>query len=163
MTAVACFVDGIKMRATVEDIFPARVAPFAGGADAVDIGHQRGGAIHHGSVDNLPLPGFRGLEQRADDAEGQVHAAASEIADQVERNSNVILGTDSVQRAGKGDVIDIMPRGLRQRAILPPSGDATIDQLRVCRQAFIRPESQPLHHPWPEAFDQRIGRSNQPA
>jgi hypothetical protein len=61
------------------------------------------------------------------------------------------------QCAGKRDVVDVVPGGLRQRALLAPAGHAAIDQLWVARERDVGSEPEPLHHAGPKALDQRVG------
>ena len=62
-----------------------------------------------------------------------------------------------MQRAHQGDVVDVMPRRLRQRAVLAPAGHAAVDQLRVRGEARFGPDAEPFHHARSKAFDERIG------
>ena len=54
-----------------------------------------------------------------------------------------------------------MAGGLRQRAVLAPSGHAAIDQARIAREHHVGPEPEPLHHAGTKAFDQRVGIGQQ--
>ena len=72
-------------------------------------------AVDHGRVDDLTLARRGPLDQRAGDAEGQQHAAAAEVADQVERRHRALAGpADRVERAGQRDVVDVVAGGLRE-------------------------------------------------
>ena len=55
-----------------------------------------------------------------------------------------------------------MPRGLRQRPVLPPAGHAAIDQRRIGLQHRLRPQPQTLHHARPEPLNQDIRLGAQP-
>ena len=69
-------------------------------ARAVDDRHQRGGAVDHRGVDHLALARALALDERAGDAEREQHAAAAEVADQVERRDRrLAVPADRVQRA----------------------------------------------------------------
>ena len=61
------------------------------------------------------------------------------------------------QRAGEGDVVDVVPGGHPVRPVLAPAGHSPEDQLGVARQALVGADTEALHHAWPEAFDQRVG------
>jgi len=50
-----------------------------------------------------------------------------------------------------------MTGGLRQRALLTPSGHAAIDQPRIARLHHVRPEPQALHHAGTKTLDQGVG------
>jgi hypothetical protein len=66
-----------------------------------------------------------------------------------------------VQRPADRDVVDVVTGRLRERAVLPPAGDAPIDQSRVARQARIGAEPQPLGDAGAEAFDEDVGLLHQ--
>src|SRR5690606_2581555 len=59
-------------------------------------------------------------------------------------------------------VIDIVPRGMRQRTVLPPAGHAAIDQPRVALHTNLGSQAEPLHDPGPERIDDRIGLPGEP-
>ena len=63
----------------------------AGGAHAVHRRRQQRGAVDHRGIDHLAVTRARGLEDAADDPEREQHAAAAEIADEVQ-------GRDAVAR-----------------------------------------------------------------
>ena len=66
------------------------------------------------SID-LALAAALGLEQGADHAEGEEHAAAAEVADHVERRHRRLAGPAEVgQRAGQRDVVDVVARTTRR-------------------------------------------------
>ncbi len=69
--------------------------------------------------------------------------------------------THRVDRAGECDVVEVVPRGLRERPGLAPSGHAPVDQTRVAFEAYVGPKAEALHHTGPEAFDQRVGLRDQ--
>ena len=50
-----------------------------------------------------------------------------------------------------------MSGSLRERTVLSPAGDASVDEPRVSLQANLRTEPETLHDTGAEAFDQRIG------
>ena len=57
-----------------------------------------------------PAAGRARLEDRADDAEGQEHPAAAEVADEVEREQRPLaLAPDRAERARDRDVVDVVP------------------------------------------------------
>ena len=61
-----------------------------------------------------------------------------------------------MQRAGKGDVVQVMSCGLGERAVLAPSGDSSVDQARVQRVEHVRPETEALHDARPEPLDHDV-------
>ena len=105
-----------------------------------------------------PLPERAALDQRARDAEREQHAAAAEVADQVQRRRRRLAApADRSERAGERDVVDVVARGVRERALLAPARHAAVDQARVAREADVGAEPEPLHHARAEALDQRVG------
>ncbi len=114
-------------------------------------------AVAHRGVDHLALAGFLRFQQCGEHADHEVEGAAAEIADQIERRHRPLLWPDRRQRAGDGDVIDVMAGGQRQRAFLAPAGHAAIDQrgLRACTTSGPSPSR--FHHAGPETLDQRVG------
>jgi len=110
--AVRGLVHAVVVGAAVEEVGFPLVGPAARAVDAVDGGHQRSGTLGHGSVHDLSLPGVTRLEQRGAHAEGQVHAAASEVAHQVERRARCLSRSDGMQCAGQGDVVDVVAGGV---------------------------------------------------
>ena len=156
--AVLRLVDVVPGRAGVEHVLAALLAPAARGEHAGEHRRQQRGAVDHRGVDHLALARALRLEQRAGDAEGEQHAAAAEVADQVERrHRRLAVAADGVQRAGERDVVDVVAGARRQRPVLAPAGHAAVDQPRIAREQRVGPEAQPLHHAGPEALDQRVG------
>ena len=86
------------------------------------------------------------------------HAAATEVADDVDRRRRLRAGPPEVrERAAERDVVDVVPGGLRVRTVLAPAGHAAVDELRVPGEAGVGPDAEPLGHAGPEALDERIG------
>ena len=159
--AVGAAVDAVERRAAVERVGLALVAPETFRLERVGHRHQQGDAVGHRGVDDLAAPGALSLQERADDAEGQRHRAAAEIAEQVERRRRRLSRADRVQRAGERDVVDVVAGGLGERPALAPAGDAPEHQLGIARQADLGPEAEALHHAGAEALDQRVGAVDQ--
>src|SRR6185312_9058476 len=99
-------IDVIEGRAGIEVVLPAPIVPPARGAVAVDRGHQGGGAVDHGGIDDLTLAGAFGLPQGADQAEGEIERPATEIPDEIERRGGRLPApADGMERASQGDVV----------------------------------------------------------
>ena len=115
------------------------VLPEPGRDHAVHQGGEHGRAVHDGRVDHLTAPGHPGLEQGGQHAGHQEHAAGREVAEQVDRHLRWPAGpADGVQRAGDGDVGDVVAGGVGERTVLAPAGHAAVDQPRVDRHAGHR-------------------------
>ncbi len=86
------------------------------------------------------------------------HPAAAEVADEVDRRCRLAAGAPEVgERARERDVVDVVTRGLRHRALLPPPGHAPVHELRVAGEAVVGPKSHAFGDPGPEALEQRVG------
>ncbi len=119
--------------------------------------HQRRGSVHHGGVHHLALARALALEERAGDAVGEQHAAAAEVAHQVERrHRRLAAAPDRLEGARQRDVVDVVPGGVGHRAVLPPAGHAPVDEARVAGQADVGSEPEALHHARTEALQDRI-------
>ena len=124
--------------------------------------HQRGRPVDHGRVDHLAPARLPGLHQGAHHPEGQVHAAAPEVADEVERRHRGLAPpSDAVQRSGQRDVVQVVARGHRVGAVLAPAGHPAVHQARVAGQAVLGADPQPLGHPGPEPLQQGVGSFDQ--
>ena len=66
-----------------------------------------------------------------------------------------------VQRSRQRDVINIVPRCVRQGSGLTPTRLACVNQLLVTRETLIRTKTQPLHDPGTKALYQHIGAFTQ--
>ena len=110
-----------------------------------------------------PLPDARASRMPHTDAERHEHAAAAEVADEVDRRRGLAAVAAEVrERAGERDVVDVVARGLRHRAVLAPAGHAPVHELRVAREAHVGTEAEPLGHAGPEALEQRVGLLDEP-
>ena len=111
--AVGTFEDLVERRGIEEEVRSRLVAPVADGAHLV---HQRAHRIHaidHCRVDNLATPRALCLQQRADDAEDEEHAAAGHVAHQRGRDHRPLTrAARGGHRAAERDVVDVVPRGL---------------------------------------------------
>ena len=156
-------VDLVEGRARVEHVGPALLVPHAAEVEGVDHRHQGRRAVDHGGVDHLALAGAGGLEQRGHHAEGQQHAAATEVAHEVQRRHGGRIGpAQRPQRAADGDVVDVVPGPGRHRSVLAPPRHAPVDQPRVAAEAGVGPDAEPLGHAGPETLDQPVGLLDQP-
>ena len=155
-------VDLVEVRSGVEHVGAALLAPPAGLLRAVDDRHQRRHPVHHRGVDHLPLAGRGALDQGAHDPVGHQHAAAAEVADQIEGRQRRLAGpTDVRQDAGQGDVVDVVAGGVGQGPVLAPARHARVDEARVALEADVGAETQPLHYARAEALDQHVGLLDQ--
>jgi hypothetical protein len=98
-----------------------------------------------------------------DRASCSAHASPAEIPDQVERGQGSLAAAlHRAEHSRDRDVVDVMTRHHRHRAVLAVTGHAAVDEPRVAGEQFIRPEAEPLHDTGPESLDQRVGGVDEP-
>ena len=90
-----------------------------------------------------PSPERLASTSAADDAEGQQHAAAAEVADQVERRRWGASPARPIgcEGAGEGDVVDVVAGRLGVGAVLAPAGHAAVDERAGCGRGRRRDRS----------------------
>ncbi len=156
-------VDRVVGRRAIEHVGAPLVVPHAAGPEPMDVGHERGHAVCHRRVDHLSLAGSLGFEQCADDAEGQQHPAPGEVAEEVQGNGWRTVGiSERVQGAGQRDVVEVVSGSLCKRSLLAPAGHSPVDQGRVECEAFVGPETEPLHDSRSVALDETVSVGDQP-
>ena len=139
--AVLGLVGVVEVRAAVAHVRSALVleAPASHGEEH---GHQGRGTVHHRGVDDLALAGAGRLQQAADQPVGEQHAAAAEVADEVERRHRLAAGlANRSQCACQADVVDVVAGGVGDRSFLAPAGHAAVDELLVARHAVVGTEA----------------------
>ncbi len=125
--------------------------------------HELGRAIDHGRVHHLPLTGLRCFQQRGKDTGYQQHAAATKIANEVERHHRPLASTPyRMQRTRNCNVVKIMPSRLRQRSGLSPAGHSGEHQFWISAQALLWTKTELLTDPWPIGVDEHVRTLNQP-
>jgi hypothetical protein len=67
-----------------------------------------------------------------------------------------------LEGTGEGDVVDVVPRPRRVRALLPPAGHAGVDEARVAGEADVGTETEPLGDAGAVAPGQDVGPVDQP-
>jgi hypothetical protein len=67
-----------------------------------------------------------------------------------------------VQRAGPGDVPDVVPRRPGKRPLLPPAGHPGVHQPRIAAQANVGSDAEALGHSRPETLEQHIRGLDEP-
>ena len=117
------------MRASIQHVDTARRRPEVRRLHAVEHGHQRGRAIGHGAINNLAFARALRFKQRGANAHGEVERPATEISHQIQRRHGCILAADGGQRAGQGNVINVMAGSMGKRPGLSPACHAPINEL----------------------------------
>ena len=91
------------------------------------------------------------------DAESAEHAAAGEVAEQVDRRQRFLsLAPDEGQRAGDGDVVDVVAGHARIGTALSPARQPRIDQAGVAAAGDVGPEAEALHDPGPIGLEEDV-------
>ena len=158
--AVGATIRAVKMRAAVQQIGLALAAPFAHGVQGVDHAHQQGRAVGHRRVHHLATAGLAGVQPRGQHTQRQEHGAAAAVSHQVQRRHRLASAANAVQRARQRQIIDVVPHGGGQCAVLTPAGHPPVHQRRLARQAHLGPQAQALHHTGAKALNQHIGASD---
>lgn len=129
----------------------------------MDHGGEVGGPVDDGRVDHLAgAAGGAGVLEGGEDADDQVEGAARVVPDQVGGDGRGLAGAaDHPEGAGDGDVRDVVPGGVGQRAVLAPAGHPAVDELRVAGVAVGRADAEPLGDPGAEALDEHVGALDQ--
>jgi hypothetical protein len=124
----------------------------------VDRGQQVRRTVDDGGVDDLTAPGALGLQECGEDAHDQVGGAAAEVADEVQRDlRRPARCADGAERAGDGDVADVVARRRRQRPGLAPAGHPAVHEPRVARPHRVGTDAEPLGDTGAVALDQHVG------
>ena len=145
------------MGAAVEQVAAPFRQPVLGVHHAEQAVHEQGRPVGHGSVDDLPLARAAAFEERGDHTECEQHAAAAEVADEIERRHRPsAFFADGVQGRGQRDVVDVVPGRVCHGAGLSPAGHAPVDERRVPFEADIGTETQALHDAGSKTFDQYV-------
>ncbi len=162
--AVGAFIGVIEMRAGIEQVDPALVAPLAVGEESIGHRREHGRTIGHRAIDHLALAGAARREDAGDHAERHEHAAAAEIAHRIDRWGRLLgRAAIAVQRARKRDIVEVMP-GIRCIGPgLAPAGHPAVNELRIVGEQHVGAEPQSLHHAGTEALDQAIGGADEVA
>ena len=156
--AVGAFVTAIKISRTIEDIVRAPVAPEPHRSPSMYLGGEQRRTVDHRGVDHLPLAALPALDQRGEDSGHDEGRAAAEISKEIDRREWGLASlADQAQRARHGDIIDVVPGLVGQRAVLPPASHSRVNQSRVRCAQFPRSESEPFHHARPKAFEHDVG------
>ncbi len=142
--AVSGRVDVVERRAAVE-----QVAATLGSATRPAARRPANSVVRWAAPSTMaasttcPRPGGPGHVQRRQAADDEVERAAAEVADEVERDLRRPAGAaDRVQRAGDGDVVDVVAGGAGQRPVLSPAGHPSVDQARVALQRSLRSDAR---------------------
>jgi hypothetical protein len=160
--AVGRLVGVVEVRATVEEIGAAVGREAALRGEGEEHRHEGGGTVDHGRVHDLPLSRTLGLEESADHAEREQHAAAAEVADQVQGRHGPLTGaTDGVQGTRQADVVDVVARSLSHGSVLSPAGHAPVDEFRVAGEAVVGTEAETFGDARAEALEEAVGALDQ--
>lgn len=159
---VGRLVRPVVRAAAVQEVGAAAVLPAAGGEHAVDHRGEVGGAVDDGGVDDLAGAGRARVVQGGQDADDEVQGAARVVAEQVGRDGRrLVRPADHAECAGGGDVRDVVPGALGERAVLPPAGHPAVDETRVAGVTGLGADAQALGDTGAVALDQDVGACGQ--
>ena len=130
--------------------------------EAVEHRHERVDPVNHSRIDNLAFASRPGVENCADHPEGEQHATASHVGDQVSRRYRLAaLLADEIQCSRQRHVVHVVAGHARKRTILAPAGHTPVDEFRVFSQQVVRPEAEALHDARTETLDETVCRCNE--
>ena len=104
-----------------------------------------------------PTPDWPALEDRAEEPDREQHPATAVVAEEIERRNGSVLGADGVERAGEREVVDVVPRHLRVRAVLTPARHARVDEPRVAREQVVGSDAEAFRGAGTVDVDERVG------
>ncbi|ONH31737.1 hypothetical protein BL253_08765 [Pseudofrankia asymbiotica] len=160
--AIRAQVRAVVGGSPVEDVRLPGVDPPTSAAGGPDELREHARAVEDGGVDDLAEPGGLTLPQCGEDADEQEKRSATVVTDQVQRRHRAVAArADRVQDASQAEVVDVVSGGLRQGAVLPPTGDPPIDQARVQAQAVVRAQAEPFGHSRAEPLDEHVRLGHQ--
>jgi hypothetical protein len=156
--AVGRLVDRVERCPAVEQPFGTPLVDRSAGQHAGEHRREMGRPVHDRGIDHLSPTARTSLEQRRQHTDHQVRRPATEVPQQIRRELRPVGNlAQPVQCSGDRDVVEVVPRCLRELAVLAPPGDPGVDQPRVPGQAVVRTETEPLHRTGAHALDQHVG------
>ncbi|EED99760.1 hypothetical protein BURMUCGD1_1782 [Burkholderia multivorans CGD1] len=160
--AVGGLIGRVPWRAPIERVLAAPVRPASLCVEAAEERHQRGRAVHHGGINDLPLAAIARFEHSTQHAEREKHRPTAIVADKVQRrNRSTTSGADCRQRARQRNVVDVVAGGWRKRAVLPPPRHATVNEAGIKRATDVGTDPEPFHDTRPVAFQDNVCRCHQ--
>lgn len=140
--AIRTRVGIVEMRAAAKHARASFARPRAERLIAVDHRAEQRGAFDHRGIDHLALARSACFHQRAQHTKREHHATTAKIAEQIQRrHRRCVAAPELVQHPAHRDVIQIVPRSLGERSILPPARHAAVHNFRIAFQAHVRPKT----------------------
>lgn len=157
--AVGGLVRAVEGAPAVQEVGAAPVLPATGLQHALDHHGEVCGAVDDRRVDDLSAAAGRpGAVEGGEDADDEVERAARVVAEQVGGDGGRFVRlADHGERAGDGDVGDVVPGPFRERAVLAPAGHPPVDELRIAGEAGVRAHAEAFGDPGPVPLDQHVG------
>ena len=151
------------MRATLDLVHAAAVDPGTTVAHGEEQRHEPERTVGHGRLDHLPPTAVLSLVQRGEETHRQHHGATPEVADEIERHRwRRAVGAHGVERAGDGDVVEVVAALVGERAGRSPARHAPVDELCVAGQALVGADPEAFGDAGPVPLDQDVGPLDQP-
>ncbi len=147
----------------IDHVGAAFLAPHPRCHQAVKHGHHGSSTVHHGGVNDLPLPRAGRLQKGCQQPQGEIHPAAAEVADEIQGIDGLAAPlANAGKHSRKRNVIGIVACGLGQRTFLTPTCHAPVNQPGVDGKTVIGAKTQPFHGARPKALEQGISLLAQP-
>ena len=155
--AVPGAVDAVAGDSAIQDL-AAAPGRYARGVVVAEVGNdERQRALAHRHVDLLAAPAALAFVERGQDADGAEERAPGDVGQlDRQRRRRTIARPRQAEHAAERQVVQIVPRLVAQRPILPVAADRQHDQLRVPFRQLRPSNAQPLGDTRPEVLDHDI-------
>src|SRR5580692_1658355 len=119
------------MRAGIQEIRSPALTPFSRGMKTPNHAHQKRRTLRHGAIDHLTLAGLVRMQQCADHAEREQHAAAAKVTDHIDRWRGLFACAPECSKgARQRDVVYVVTSGAREAARLSPASHPSVHEMR---------------------------------
>src|SRR5262249_20786144 len=159
--AVFGFVNVVVGNRAVERRLAAGGQPSVGEETRERLRHQRHRPIHHRDVDILTAAGLGAREQRGQDSNRSVHAAARVVGDEVVRDGGQLPSSSEDGKDACGsDVVEVVAHQVAVRTVLSVAGYGAVDQSVVANRHLLVADSQAFSDTGPIFLHQYVGALN---
>ena len=123
--------------------------------------HEREHAVGDRHVEVRAVAGRARGDERGEDRDHRVHAAAGAVADgrAGQRRAAVGVAAGAVEVAADREVVEVVAGPLRVRAVLAVAGGRAVDDAGVHRVHRLVADAEPVDDAGPEALDHDVGAS----
>lgn len=122
-----------------------------------------GGAVDDRRVHDLArAAGGACVLEGGKDADDEIERAARVVADQIGGDGGRLAGlADHGERAGEGDVRDVVSGPLGERPVLAPAGHPPVDEPGIAGETGVGADAETFGDARPVALDQDVGTFDQ--